>query len=114
MSSRVKEKTPRSADRYPRSWYAVYRSNDPRKCLIGAVYQSQTSRYASRQDAERRLADTCQLNGPHCVGEIHPSDNYPEIFAHCGRTATCIGAKCPDCGRPLTVEMAKAHIEPRS
>jgi hypothetical protein len=91
------------------SYFARYWSTDGR-CLVGAVMQGQSSRFDSRADAEQRLADTQEINGPHCSGEIVDSDLYPEIFRHCPRhPAQAIGGRCFGCGKILTVADAKSH-----
>jgi hypothetical protein len=51
-----------------RSYFARYRAKTG--TLIGGVRQSQTSRFQSRSDAQRRLDDTIALNGGNCEGEV--------------------------------------------
>lgn len=91
------------------SYFARYWSTDG-SCLIGGVMKGQSSRFGSREDAEQRLADTIELNGPHCTGEVVETHLYPEIFQHCpGHPAQAIGGKCFGCGKVLTVQDAKTH-----
>ena len=93
-----------------RSYFARYRAKTG--TLIGGVRQSQTSRFQSRSDAQRRLDDTIALNGGNCEGEVVASDLHPEIFSHCpGSVPQAIGGKCFQCGKVLTVEDAKATAE---
>jgi hypothetical protein len=92
-----------------KSYFARYRSTNG-QCLVGAVMKGQSSRFDSRTDAEQRLADTIEINGSHCTGEIVESDKYPEIFRHCpGHPAQAIGGRCFGCGKILTVADAKSH-----
>ena len=62
-----------------KSYFAQYRSTNG-QCLVGAVMKGQSSRFDDRADAEQRLADTIEINGSHCTGEVVESDKYPEIF----------------------------------
>lgn len=92
-----------------RSYFARYWATGG-NTLIGGVTESQTSRFAAREDAEERLRQTLEINAPHCQGEVYPSNLPPEIFAHCeGSIPQAIGGKCFKCGKVLTVQDAKEH-----
>jgi len=93
----------------PRSYYAEYWVIGKATTLIGGVKRSRSSRFGRRQDAEQRLRDTIDLNGAdRCEGTVHESNQYPEIFIHCGTgPAQAISGKCFRCHKVLTVEDAK-------
>ncbi len=93
-----------------RSWFVKYGTTDPQRLLLGAVAQSQSSRFGEKVNAEQRLQQIAEVNGSHCEGRVVASYKYPEIFIHCGTIAQCINAKCPKCKKLLTVEDAKRHI----
>ena len=77
----------------PRSYFARYRAQTG--TLIGGVSRSQTSRFQSRADAQKRLDDTIALNGGNCEGEVVGSDQHPEIFSHCtGSIPQAMGGRC--------------------
>lgn len=93
----------------PKSFIAVYRSTDG-NLLLGGVLQSQSSRFERKEDAQERLRQVMDLNGPHCEGVVVGSDLHPEIFVHCGSVAQAIGTHCPGCRKLLTVADAKAKV----
>lgn len=89
------------------SFYAKYRCTDS-GCLLGGVKESQTSRYQTREDAEKRLLNIIEVNSNRCTGEVLHSNLPPEIFYHCpGHPATIVGGKCFGCGKVLTKDDAK-------
>ncbi len=92
-----------------KSYFATYSSTD-NGFLIGGIKNGMTSRFGTREDAQLRLDGIIEVNGGRVCGEIRGSSGYPEIFVHCGdKSATCIGARCPSCGKVITVADAKAY-----
>jgi hypothetical protein len=99
------------------SWFARYRAVGSMP-LLGGVDKSQSCRYGTREEAECRLAAVIQINGEAgrpCEGEVEPSPEAPEIFAHCeGRLAQCLGCKCFGCGVVLTLKIAQEWATARA
>lgn len=96
----------------PRSYFARYWAKTG--TLIGGISRSQTSRFQSRSDAQKRLEDIIAINGGNCEGEIVGSNLHPEIFSHCvGSIPQAVGGRCFQCGKLLTVEDAMAAAEDR-
>ncbi len=92
-----------------KSYFAVYHSTD-NGFLVGGIKNGTTSRFGTRDDAQRRLDCIIEVNDGRVVGEIMPSPYHPDIFVHCGdKSATCIGARCLSCGKVITVADAKAY-----
>jgi len=92
-----------------RSYYVRYWAEDG-KPMIGGVFQSESSRFQRRQDAELRLAAVREVHeGRQINGEILESGWYPEIFLHCPEPSEpqAIGGKCFGCGKLLTVADAE-------
>jgi hypothetical protein len=96
------------------SYYAKYRAVPPNDNLLGAVKESQSSRYQSRQMAIDYLENVIELNGglTKCDGEVWKSPKHPEIFIHCGEVATVVNTRCPRCKKVLTLADAKAAKSP--
>ena len=75
------------------SYYVEYWSTDPLRCMLGATFRSQTSRFESRADAQTRLDGIidvhAKLDRPLIVaGVINESDLRPEIYSD-GSTIGC-------------------------
>lgn len=81
--------------------------------LIGARKKGLSSRYGTREEAERRLAQVIENNGgpTRCKGEVREDKRPPEIFKHCGNRSQAVGCICPDCGKTVTRTAASQYKE---
>lgn len=94
-----------------RSYQAVYYAVAPRKALLGGVPRARSCRYQTKDQAQAYLTQSMDANGEGCDGVVVERGRPPEIFIHCGTVVTCIGAKCPGCGRELTRADAETMAE---
>lgn len=83
--------------------------------LLGGVKQSQSSRWAHREDAVSYLQQAVANNGgiDYCGGEVVEVHQPAELIRHCGDIAQAIGGKCFRCGKLLTAADAKAESKAR-
>ena len=83
--------------------------------MLGGVRRSRSSRWGTREEAERSLANAIEINagvGCQVEGRIDTSPLPPEIFAHCpGTFPQCVGGRCFGCKKKLTRSDAIAYEE---
>lgn len=79
------------------SSYYVYARAAEGKLLLGGCKQMVTSRFSTRELAKDREF-SIRYHNPGVHTEIHESENWPEIFEHCGKdNIVVIGGYCQGC-----------------
>jgi len=90
----------------PRSFVVHYRAKQG--VLVGGVKESKSSRFQRMKDALLRRQGIVEANGSNVECIITTDPRVPEIFVHCGDSATAVNCRCPGCGKLLTVKDARA------